>query len=93
MQLQSFMPLPGPQIPGPLLGGSSSLRTEAFKAALKDYPDRQYRDYIVIGLAEGFRVGYNRSAQPRTRNLPSVSEHDSVVSTYIDAEPSANRAS
>ena len=93
MQLQSFMPLPGPQIPGPLLGGSSPLRTEAFKAVLKDHPDRQYRDYIVIGLAEGFRVGFDRRQPLRsaTRNLPSVSEHDSVVSAYIDAELSANR--
>eukprot|EP00731_Ephydatia_muelleri_P013826 Em0007g1136a len=74
-QLQNFMLLLGPQIPGPLLGGSSPLRTEAFKAALKHHPDRQHRDYIIIGLAEGFRVG----------------EHDSVVSAYIDAELSANR--
>ena len=59
--------------PGPLLGGSSPLRTEAFKAALKDHPDRQYRDYIVIGLAEEFRVGFDRRQPLRlaTRNLPS----------------------
>ena len=36
------------------------MRTEAFKAVLKDHPDRQYRDYVVIGLAEGFRVGFDR---------------------------------
>lgn len=59
MQLQNFMLLLGPQIPGPLLGGSSPLRTEAFKAALKHHPDRQHRDYIIIGLAEGFRVGFD----------------------------------
>lgn len=35
------------------------MRTEAFKAALKHHPDRQHRDYIIIGLAEGFRVGFD----------------------------------
>ena len=93
MQLQSFLPLPEGPTPGPLLGGSSPLRADLFRGALEEHPDRQYRDYIPNGLAEGFRVGFDRRQQLRsaTHNLPSVSEHDSVVSSYIDTELSANR--
>ncbi|KAL5469194.1 hypothetical protein EMCRGX_G030413 [Ephydatia muelleri] len=93
MQLQSFLPRPEGPTPGPLLGGYSPLRADLFKGALEDHPDRRYSDYITNGLAEGFRVGFDRRQQLRsaTHNLPSVSEHDSVVSSYINTELSANR--
>ena len=93
MQLQSFLPRPEGPTPGPLLGGYSPLRADLFKGALEDHPDRWYSDYITNGLAEGFRVGFDRRQQLRsaTHNLPSVSEHDSVVSSYINTELSANR--
>ena len=85
--------LPSAATPGPLLGGYSPLRADLFKGALEDHPDRRYSDYITNGLAEGFRVGFDRRQQLRsaTHNLPSVSEHDSVVSSYINTELSANR--
>ena len=69
------------------------MRADLFKGALEDHPDRRYSDYITNGLAEGFRVGFDRRQQLRsaTHNLPSVSEHNSVVSSYINTELSANR--
>ena len=93
IQLQSFLPRPEGPTPGPVLGGYSPLRADLFKGALEDHPDRRYSDYITNGLAEGFRVGFDRRQQLRsaTHNLPSVSEHDSVVSSYINTELSANR--
>ena len=58
---------------------------------LKGHPDRAYVRYILTGIEEGFRIGFNRqqSLQKADRNLPT--QVPSVISEYLNREVSLNR--
>ena len=55
---------------------------------LEQHQDRQYRDYILAGLREGFRVGFSWSQgmSPVKRNIPSAYTHPQAVEDYIRGE-------
>ena len=58
------------------------LQASVRQVALQDCPDPRFCQFLVRGLREGFRIGYNapheqlRSAK---RNIPSAYEHPEVV--------------
>ncbi|KAL5471327.1 hypothetical protein EMCRGX_G029431 [Ephydatia muelleri] len=57
---------------------TTPLEWSEWEEALKSHPDQQYRAYIVTGLREGFRVGFDyahHSCQSATRNMHSAREH------------------
>ena len=69
------------------------LDVEAWSHAISRHPDEDFRSYIISGLVQGFRVGFNRThcLRPARRNMPSADAHPSVVEDYIDKEKKAGR--
>ena len=60
---------------------------------MKCHPDEQFRQFILDGLREGFRIGYNRAQRRRSssHNLLSCEEHPAVVQAYIENECALGR--
>lgn len=66
---------------------TTPLEWSEWEEALKSHPDQQYRAYIVTGLREGFRVGFDyahHSCQSATRNMHSAREHAQVIREYLE---------
>ena len=73
---------------------TTPLEWSEWEEALKSHPDQQYRAYIVTGLREGFRVGFDyahHSCQSTTRDMHSAREHAQVIQVYLAVECSAGR--
>ena len=64
----------------------SPLRVEAWQHYLADHPDAEFAQYLLKGMAEGFRIGFDRAARCRSakRNLRSTREHPEVVDAYLE---------
>lgn len=63
--------------------------------ALSSHPDRLFAEYVWNGLANGFRVGFDRrvasSPRARRRNSLSVKENPLMVDYYIREEVEAEQ--
>ncbi len=56
---------------------------------LSSHPDQDFAKYILTGIREGFRIGFNPSRsmlKPRPLNMPSADEHPEVVLAYVQEE-------
>ena len=86
---------PGHQssVPQWLDGVITPLRWEVWEQVLANHPDHQFRDYVVNGIREGFRVGfdYSKNCVPANRNMRSANQNPTVVSDYLLSECSAGR--
>jgi hypothetical protein len=69
------------------------LNHSAWEAALSDHPDRAFARYIVAGIRDGFRIGFNRTQLLRSapRNMFSAREHPEVIQAYLEKERSMGR--
>ena len=70
------------------------LRADIWSKELTSHPVQLFCQYIIRGLREGFRVGFNyESSQLRAKgcNLISASEHPEVVDDYLAVEKSVGR--
>ena len=58
---------------------------------LQDHPDKSYVQFIIKGIQQGFRIGFNRccSCYPAITNLPSQVPH--VICEHLSKEVSLNR--
>ena len=83
--------------PGVTLGfvvSPLSDRLGAWSHALVVHLDTVHKEYILSGLRQGFRVGFddtNHSCQPAKRNLTLVASRPAVVQVYIEKECAAGR--
>ena len=52
-----------------------------------------YVGYILLGIADGFRIGFNprQKLKPARKNMRSALENLEVVKSYLQAEKDANR--
>ena len=76
----------------PLYASSHSpLVLESWRKLLIHHSDRMYVNYILSGIAEGFRIGFDRThnLQKASENMPS--KVPSVISEYLAREVSLNR--
>ena len=67
---------------------------QEWERALAAHPDRQYCNYILRGLREGFRVGFRYQSHSCARakaNMKSASENPEVVDRYIEREVELGR--
>ena len=74
---------------GPLAAISTPLRWVSWEKALGSYPDDSLRHYIVSGLRDGFRIGFNHGShacQSCKSNMVSVMEQAQVVRDYLATE-------
>ena len=70
------------------------LKLEAWRKVLSSYPDQRFATYILRGIEQGFRIGYNPhlvKLQPARANMSSAAEQPEVVEKYLLEELSANR--
>ena len=71
-----------------LMEVTTPLRHEAWAEALATHPDQALARYIVTGLREGFRIGFQRGFPLRSarENLQSAALHPRVISDYLHKE-------
>lgn len=60
---------------------------------LQGHPDPRFSKYILSGLSQGFRIGFDRSHQLRSvgRNHPSAIQHQEVVAGQLVVEIEVGR--
>ena len=59
---------------------TTPLEWRKWNLALEHYPDKAFKDYIVKGLKEGFRIGYKGpSYQSAKTNIKLALEQSQVV--------------
>lgn len=89
LQLHSMQRPKPVEVPPVLMGNSTPLREEEWRARLQEHPDTRLKDYVLRGIQEGFRVGYdyrNHKCKRVKDNLRSALEHPDVVCKYIAEE-------
>ena len=74
-----------------LAGVFSPLLLPQWEAMLESHPDREYVNYILSGIRDGFRIGYARSGEKgklsgARKNMHSADENHQVVTEYLEAE-------
>ncbi len=98
--MQSLQTLADQKSPHPrFLSPSASnivtpLRLSAWTSELQDYPDSRFKDYILAGISQGFRIGFDprhtRLVSTR-QNMISAIEHPTVVGEYLESEKTQGR--
>ena len=70
---------------------STPLIQAAWEEALASHPDQRFSSYILTGIAEGFRIGFNRQFPLKSvsRNMPSAKEQHLALKGYVDKERAA----
>ena len=78
-----------------ITGITTLLRWREWEEAMAGHPDRRFREYIALGIHQGFRIGFDRRSgvAPRScrQNIHSAYEHPEVVSDYLARECKAAR--
>ena len=86
LTLEAQRLLPAPSVPPMLQSPSTPLDWRMWEECLKDHPDRRFRDYIVRGIRDGFRIGFSRRSHRCRRakkNMRSALEHPGVIQDYL----------
>ena len=94
LALDSFRPNKGiPPLAHPVLASRPPLPVEAWRYYLCNHPDKRFAEYILRGLSDGFRIGFDRShrTRPSSRNMKSAYDNKAVVSRYIADETQCGR--
>ena len=87
--IRARIPAAPPQLPVELQAITTPLVPSRWCEFLQHHPDTVFSSYILEGITEGFRIGFKycgHSLKPRSRNLLSAYEHQSVVESYIEKE-------
>ena len=87
--MDACRPLKARVVPDEVGVVSSPLVANEWEAVLAGHPDREFADFVVQGLREGFRIGfdYRRHLGEKTRkNMRSVSEHPDPIDRYVRDE-------
>ena len=71
-----------------LSGVYTPLKFQHWESMLAAHPDKEYVSYLLSGIREGFRIGFNRSSQLTSarKNMQSADEHPSEVIAYLNKE-------
>ena len=93
-RLDALRPLVLPELPAAITVVTTPLKLEAWEAELREHPDREYAQYLLDGIKEGFRIGFEYSSHAcasSPRNMKSASEHPEPIDRYIREEVAARR--
>ena len=73
------------------LSANSPLILSQWQQELYHHPDKRYTKYILQGIEEGFKIGFNNShvLQSSTSNLPTP--NPSIITDYLAKEVFLNR--
>ena len=72
----------------------SPLQLDQFQAELRHHPDESAVAYVISGIQDGFRIGFDPSLvslKSASSNMRSSSEHPSVIDSYLQNEVSSSR--
>lgn len=71
----------------------TTLRVEAWEKLLRPMPDRECAEYVLDGLQDGFRIGFDgRSPHASARrNMLSAERNPEVVEKYLAKEKALGR--
>ena len=87
VSVHSFSPLaPASQV--------CPLRLDQFQSELQHHPDQAAVAYVLSGLREGFRIGFESSMvnlKSASSNMRSSFEHPFVIDSYLQTEVSSGR--
>ena len=92
--LQSFKPISPPRHRAEVLNRiSTPLKQQAWQQQLARHPDKTFADYIINGISEGFRIGFNRAhtLKATKANMKSAREHPEFIGDYLSKELSKGR--
>ncbi len=72
---------------------STQLKVDAWEILLSDYPDKAYVHYIIRGLRDGFRIGFQWDSRLTSAvcNMHSTRLRPAAISGYIADELSKGR--
>ena len=66
-----------------------------WEVCLADHPDDLYRNYIIKGIRDGFRIGFDYKLAPQLRsahsNMQTATQRPEVIRTYLAEECSEGR--
>ena len=68
---------------------ATPLRWEVWAKDLRDLPDREYARYIVEGIRDGFRIGFDYSSlscSSVSHNMLSAKQHPQPIRDYLAKE-------
>ena len=83
-----YMPVESDEAQERLLSIHTPLVIEHGELLLASHPNVEFREYILCGLRNRFRIGSNKavSAESARKNMLSAREHPEVVSEYLRNE-------
>ena len=80
----------------PLLSSSkqsshSPLQIETWSQELDTHPDKDYVSYIIEGMSDGFRIGFNRKCRLQPPPVSTMTKNKPVISEYLHREVTLGR--
>ena len=73
---------------------STPMQQSEWERDLEGHPDRNFKRYILNGIARGFRIGFDyqhHQCRAAASNMQSAVSHAGVVKEYLDKEVSLGR--
>lgn len=72
----------------PSVAEISPLNYSKFAQGLQNHPNRQWVEFILLGIKNGFHLGFNSSIKLKSskKNKSSAYQHSEVVDAYLDKE-------
>ena len=83
-----------PRVPAIACRVSTPLSLSGWRIMLQGHPNRDLVHLFLIGITQGFKIGYNyitATRKPAKRNLPGATSHPEVVDEYLQTEVSLGR--
>ena len=80
-------------VPPMLRKGNSPLNIEEWRRLLRDHLDVELVQYLLAGITEGFRIGfdYSKTCTSEKCNLSLAEDNPEVVTTYLQKEVDLGR--
>ena len=94
LALDRYRPRHRVSLPDNLQQITTPLRLETWKEELAHHPDRRLAEYILHGIENGFRVGFNYNQQTlvaKGTNMLSAMQVPQVIEEYLREEVLCNR--
>ena len=70
------------------------LKWQSWQHELQDHPDKEWVEYLVRGLKDGFRIGHDQtkvSMKQRRGMIFEASQHGDIIDDYLENEESERR--
>lgn len=93
-ELSKGRPMRGQGLPKCLTQVNTPLVLVEWQKLLEHHPDHRYREYLLTGLEQGFRIGFryqSHSSESARTNMKSAIDNPGVVDQYLAKEVGLER--